>query len=105
MSRLVLLVVAFAVAMAAHAFAQPIGDPAAGRRLSEAWCSECHAITRSPSGAPRQGPDFIDVAKRLSTTTLSLNVFLRSNHDNMPNFILQRGEADDIVAYIMSLKE
>ncbi|MFN3351741.1 c-type cytochrome [Pseudorhodoplanes sp.] len=105
MSRLVWLLVAFGVMMAGQASAQPIGDPAAGRRLAEAWCSECHAITRTPSGAPRQGPDFIDVARRPSTTPLSLNVFLRSNHDNMPNFILQRDEADDLVAYIMSLKE
>lgn len=84
--------------------AQAIGDPAAGRRLAEAWCSECHAITRYSVGAPRRGPDFIDVAKRTKTTALSLNVFLRSNHDNMPNFILKRDEADDIVAYILTLK-
>jgi mono/diheme cytochrome c family protein len=86
------------------AAAQSIGDPQAGRRLAEAWCSECHAITLSKVGAPRQGPDFVEVAKRAKTTALSLNVFLRSSHDNMPNFILQRGEADDIVAYILSLK-
>lgn len=89
---------------AGFAAAQPIGDPAAGWRLAEAWCSECHAITRYSVGEQRRGPHFIDVAKRPSTTPLSLNVFLRSNHDNMPNFILQRSEADDIVAYILSLK-
>ena len=105
MSRLMLLLFAFGVTMAGQALAQPIGDPAAGRRLAEAWCSECHAIIRTPSGAPRQGPDFIDVARRPSTTTLSLNVFLRSSHDKMPNFILQRGEADDLVAYILCLTE
>jgi mono/diheme cytochrome c family protein len=86
------------------AIAQTIGDPAAGRRLAEAWCSECHALTVYAIGEPRRGPDFIDVARRPKTTALSLNVFLRSNHDNMPNFILRRDEADDIVAYILSLK-
>lgn len=95
---------AMAMAAASTAAAQPIGDPAAGRKLAEAWCSECHAIAMDPVGGPRRGPDFVEVAKRPRTTPLSLNVFLRSNHDNMPNFILQRGEADDIVAYILSLK-
>lgn len=89
---------------AGAAAAQTVGDPAAGRRLAEAWCSECHAITRYSVGEQRRGPDFIDVAKRPKTTPLSLNVFLRSNHDNMPNLILKRDEADDIVAYILSLK-
>jgi len=86
------------------ALAQAIGDPAAGRRLAEAWCSECHALTVTAIAGPRRGPDFAEVAKRPRTTALSLNVFLRSNHDSMPNVILTRGEADDIVAYVLSLK-
>jgi mono/diheme cytochrome c family protein len=89
---------------AGAATAQTIGDPAAGRRLAEAWCSECHAIAPYSAGERKRGPDFIDVAKRPKTTPLSLNVFLRSNHDNMPNLILKRDEADDIVAYILTLK-
>lgn len=92
------------VAFASGAAAQTIGDPAAGRRLAEAWCGECHAITPKTVAEPRRGPDFVEVAKRPKTTPLSLNVFLRSNHDNMPNLILKRDEADDIVAYILSLK-
>ncbi len=86
------------------ATAQDIGDPAAGRRLAEAWCTECHAIGAKTVQGVRPGPDFVSVANRPSTTPLSLNVFLRSSHDNMPNFILTRGQADDIVAYILTLK-
>ena len=92
------------VALTGGAGAQTIGDPAAGRRLAEAWCAECHAIGRESAGPLLRGPSFADVAKRPKTTPLSLNVFLRSNHDNMPNIILKRDEADDIVAYILSLK-
>ena len=40
-----------------------------------------------------------------STTALSLTVFFRSNHKNMPNLILSNTEADDIIAYILSLKK
>ncbi len=87
------------------AVSQSLGDPDAGRRLAEAWCTECHAIGAKTVQGGRRGPDFVEVAKRPSTTPLSLNVFLRSSHDNMPNFILTRGQADDIVAYILTLKE
>jgi mono/diheme cytochrome c family protein len=87
------------------AAAQTIGDAAAGRRLAEAWCAECHATGAKTVDGIKRAPDFAQVAKRPSTTALSLNVFLRSSHDDMPNFILTRGEADDIVAYILTLKE
>lgn len=91
------------------AAAQPVatdqqGSVAAGRALVEAWCSECHAVGSGMPVGSRQGPDFVDVANRASTTALALNVFLRSSHETMPNVIVARGEADDIVAYILSLK-
>lgn len=98
-------VVLAAVAGGGTALAQTIGDPAAGRRLAEAWCMECHAIGLKTVDGVRPGPDFAAIARRPKTTPLSLNVFLRSNHDNMPNLILRRDEADDIVAYILTLKE
>jgi cytochrome c len=100
---LALLLVAPAMA-GGIAWAQTIGDPVAGRRLAEAWCSECHAITVYTAGTPRRGPDFAEIARRSKTTALSLNVFLRSSHDTMPNLILKQDEADDIVSYVLSLK-
>ena len=100
--------VACSVAWSTAALAQsPATDHSgsidAGRVLAEAWCSECHVIGTKIE-ASRRGPDFVDVANRASTTPLSLNVFLRSNHETMPNLIVARGEADDIIAYILSLK-
>jgi cytochrome c len=100
-----LAVLSAALAGGGAAVAQDLGDPASGRRLAEAWCMECHAIGPKTVEGVRPGPDFAAVANRPSTTPLSLNVFLRSNHDNMPNFILTRAQADDIVAYILTLKE
>ena len=49
-------------------------------------------------------PSFFDVANQTSTTALSLRVFLRSTHRDMPDLILNRKEQDDVIAYIMSLK-
>ena len=50
-------------------------------------------------------PSIQSVADMTSTTALSLTVFFRSNHKNMPNLILSNTEADDIIAYILSLKK
>jgi mono/diheme cytochrome c family protein len=80
------------------------GDAAKGRSLAEAWCSECHAVGAKAVPVPRNAPDFVTVARLSSTTALSLNAFLRSNHRSMPNFMIARRDADDIVAYILSLK-
>lgn len=80
------------------------GDAAPGRRLAEGLCSDCHAVSAKAVPALRNAPDFVAVAQLPSTTTLSLNAFLRSNHRAMPNFIISRRDADDIVAYILSLK-
>jgi len=40
-----------------------------------------------------------------STTALSLKVFLRPSHNKMPNLIISDPDTDDLIAYILSLKE
>jgi mono/diheme cytochrome c family protein len=76
----------------------------AGHRLAEAWCKECHAIGAIAIGGKNGAPDFVRIANLPSTTELSLKVFLRSDHARMPNFIIQPGDAEEIVQYILSLK-
>jgi mono/diheme cytochrome c family protein len=85
--------------------AQQAGDPAAGRRLAEGWCSNCHVIGPGQSGPASDAvPTFPSVAERASTTEMSLRVFLQTPHANMPNYQLTRAQLDDLVAYILSLK-
>jgi len=50
-------------------------------------------------------PDFPTIANIPTTTALSLNVFFQTSHKNMPDFHLTRTQADDLIAYILSLKE
>ena len=103
-----------AAATAASQFpvlAQPLrGDDAPGRQIANSQCSSCHRVLPPlfPDTSPvdkDSPPSFQSVADMTSTTALSLNVFLRSNHKNMPNLMLSNAEADDIVAYILSLKK
>lgn len=96
----------FAVLLTTLALASPAvaGDPRAGRDLAQRWCADCHAI-EGPSVRPgSSAPSFAAVARMPSTTELSLSVFLRSSHADMPNLILTPAQSDDLVAYILSFK-
>ena len=88
--------------------AQPLrGDPASGRQIATTQCGSCHRVLPmlfpdrgEPSPIDKDGPpSFQSIADLPSTTGLSLKVFLRSNHKNMPNLILSEAEADDVSAY------
>jgi mono/diheme cytochrome c family protein len=88
------------------ALAQPLeGNPLRGRQIATTLCSSCHRVL--PMTLPDKGdpPSFQSIADLPSTTGLSLKVFLRSPHRNMPNLILSEAESDDVIAYILSLKK
>ena len=86
------------------ALAQPLaGDPASGRKTATALCGTCHQVI---GGEGRDSPaSFVDIANMTSTTALSLKVFLRSSHEEMPNLIIDSSDTDDLIAYILSLKK
>jgi mono/diheme cytochrome c family protein len=89
------------------AFAQEPGNIAAGRRIAQQLCSECHKIDPAQRlvDPDAQAPTFVEVANEPSTTLLSLRAFFQSNHENMPDLHISRSQADDLVAYILSLKK
>ena len=82
----------------------PSESISAGHRLAEAWCKDCHAIEAVTAGARGRGPDFVAIANRTSTTGLSLKVFMKTSHHQMPNLIITPSQADDLTNYILSLK-
>jgi mono/diheme cytochrome c family protein len=99
------LAMAALLAASEPSLAQPQrGNAEAGRLYVQAWCTECHSVERETAGTGQFAPDFTAVARRRSTTARSLNAFLRSEHKLMPDFAFERGDSDDIVAYILSLK-
>jgi mono/diheme cytochrome c family protein len=88
------------------ALAQPRdGDPASGRQLATKLCSSCHRVLPMTLSDKADPPSFQSVADLPSTTGISLNVFLHSNHRNMPDFIFESDESKDLIAYILSLKQ
>jgi cytochrome c len=73
-----------------------------GRLYAQAWCTECHSVEAETAGTGKFAPDFTVIAKR--RTAHWLNVFLRSEHKIMPEFVFKPSETDDLVNYILSLK-
>lgn len=80
-------------------------DPTIGAKLAKAECAACHAIGRDAEAKSPddKAPRFVDVANMPSTTELSLKVFLRSSHKNMPNIILTPEEINFVASYILEL--
>jgi mono/diheme cytochrome c family protein len=112
--RFLPVVAAASLAAQFPALAEPIkGDPMSGREIATKQCSSCHHVlprlfpdtNDSPSVDKDGPPSFQSIADLPSTTGLSLNVFLHSNHKNMPNLVLSHADSDDLIAYILSLKK
>jgi len=80
------------------------GDVVAGNRLAKTLCSDCHQVDADDPLLPTGAPPLADVAALTSTTALSLRVFLKSNHETMPNYQLSTDQIDRLVEFILSLK-
>lgn len=78
-------------------------DAANGARLSQRWCSECHAIG-SPADKSRGIPSFAAIATKDNINADTIAAFLLLPHATMPNHPLSRGDARDIARFIMEMK-
>ena len=83
----------------------PWGDPESGRQLAVKLCSSCHQVLPMTHADRSDPPSFQSIADLPSTTGISLNVFLHSNHRKMPNFLIASAVSNDVIAYILSLKQ
>jgi mono/diheme cytochrome c family protein len=97
------LVLAFALAaLPSAAFA---ADPANGLVIAKRWCAECHVVAADQASAKADVPSFADIAKRrVPEAGGGLQKFLMDPHPKMPDMQINRREADDLVAYIATLK-
>lgn len=82
------------------------GDAAHGYVIATEFCAQCHIVT-DPQVPPLvlAVPSFFDIAQRSTTTALSLKAFLLTPHDRMPNYVVSPSDMDDVIAYILGLRE
>ena len=81
-------------------------DPAAGRVLAEELCAACHVM---PGVVPRIGvpgaSPFQALAADPAVTGLTLHAYLRTQHPPAPTFVLNEAQLNDVIAYILSLRD
>ncbi len=92
-----------AAAMAVTILPGHAADIAHGRALAQRWCASCHVVSADQKEANADAPPFTTIA-HMSISPQALAYFLLDPHPKMPTLPLSRIAADDIVAYIQSLK-
>ncbi len=98
---LALLAVPFSQGIAAA----EIGNSQRGLDYARTACAECHAVLALDYNWPmRYAPPFQKIAKTKGVTRLALTAFLQTSHAEMPNLMVEGEDADDLIAYILSLK-
>ena len=79
-------------------------DASNGKRVAVRWCAACHVVTADQRHAYADAPSFREIANRPNFSESGLVTFLLNAHAKMPNMSLTRIEANDIAAYIRTLR-
>jgi mono/diheme cytochrome c family protein len=79
-------------------------DPVHGMFLAKRWCAACHIVSADQKEANADAPPFATIA-RSKFNARTLAYFLLDPHPKMPELPLSRDAADDIAAYIESLRK
>lgn len=106
------LALAFSLAAQAQSANSPNG--ASGKQLALQTCTACHTVSADQSHKPAlepEAPSFLSIANDPGVTAPVVSAFLLTNHrslktpPDMPAMILSEPEANDLAAYIMSLRK
>ena len=79
-------------------------DAQNGERLAVRWCVVCHIVAPDQRQSSTDVAQFREIAKRPDFDAAKLSFFLLNPHPVMPNMGLSRIEAEDLAAYIASLR-
>ena len=92
--------------LAASAWAQEPGNAGRGLAYAQQVCSACHAVLPIELVSPKpESPTFSAVANTPGMTGTALAVWLQTPHKSMPNFVLPLEDRNNVIAYIVSLRE
>ena len=81
------------------------GDSVAGEALAREVCAVCHAIDATMPDPGEGAPPFDMVVADPAVTEMSLRVFFQLPHLDMPDLMLDGEETDDIVSYLLQLRQ
>jgi mono/diheme cytochrome c family protein len=80
-------------------------DAAHGLDLAQRWCASCHVVSPAQKRASADVPPFATIARSPDFDAKRLAYFLLEPHPKMPQMALSRLAADDIAAYIKTLRK
>ncbi|HEY0837052.1 MAG TPA: c-type cytochrome [Azospirillum sp.] len=101
-----LIVAALFAATPALAATDGPGRPGYGKTLAREMCGDCHVVAPGQSrGGDPLAPDLVERVQDTGVTELALRAYLQTSHPVMPNVRLTPDQTDDIVAYLLSLKD
>ena len=100
-------VFAIAVILAStSAAAQEQGVAEQGRAYADKVCAECHLVAPVAGLSPMPGvKSFKEIANRPGMSAMAISAWMQSEHESMPHIVPTPGELNDLIAYIVSLKE
>lgn len=82
------------------------GSAAAGLAYAREACAGCHAVLPNERLSPHpDAPAFADIVETPGMNGLALNVWLRSEHEQMPHLIIDADHVEDLWAYMATLDQ
>lgn len=100
------IIAAMISATATSAHAAQVGSAQQGLRVAREACAECHLVDKvAGRSTDADAPTFEAIAKTPGLTSAALAAALQTSHRTMPNVVIKGDDADNVIAYILSLKE
>jgi mono/diheme cytochrome c family protein len=93
-----------AITASALAATDSPGNPGYGRGLANDLCGDCHVVSPDQDSGKRPGPNLVERARDPEITEMALRSYLQTSHPVMPNIMVNRQQADDIIAYLLTFK-
>ena len=102
LARIHILIVAATAFGGSQAMA---ADADHGGELAKRWCAACHLVESSQKQASADVASFAAIAQKSDFTPEKVAFFLLDPHPKMPELPLSRAAAEDIAAYVESLRQ
>jgi mono/diheme cytochrome c family protein len=103
---LISLVLTCAFGAFAQTGAQESADANSGRIFAKEICAECHAVSEGQVASPTPAAlSFKAISNTSGMPRIALIVWFQTPHPTMPNLMLKADDLDEVIAYILSLKD
>jgi mono/diheme cytochrome c family protein len=79
-------------------------DAKNGEELARRWCTACHLVASNQERAPTVAPPFATIGRKPGFDARTLARSMLAPHPQMPERGLAREQAEDIAAYIATLR-